>query len=266
MLKTNPMKQNYLTILAILCIGIAHAQSFIEFDFDNATVNGGTITQDIFLNGDGYRVTVVHGAAAGAVVNAITGTDKYFYGSTGSRPQQNWTISLIKNGQTENFNFVSVDYRNTSSNSNHTMLVADVNNNLISNQIAISPGNTGAFMVDNAANATNLSTARIVGLTFTATFDVYFNNLRILPISLLSNNDFTKQQIKHYQPSKDVLVFEGDTLERANISIVNLQGQQVFNVAATSNSFTVNTASWNQGLYIATVENNGFVEVVKFVL
>lgn len=259
------MKQ-LLLLAACFFLQIIHAQQFIEFDFDNATATGGTVTQDVFVNGDGYRLTLTHGAAAGAMLTVLTGTDAYFHGSVGSRPQQNWTISLIKNGQAENFNFVSVAYQNTSNGTNHTMIVADANNNVISNQAAIAPGNTGTFVVDNMANATNLSSARIVGLTFTATFDVYFNNLRLIPVSLLSSDEVVKQQIRSYQPNANTLVLEGDTIENATVTILNLQGQQVYTATASDRLFIMDTQSLNSGLYIATITNNGFVAHLKFVL
>ena len=145
--------------------------------------------QDVTAGGIGYRLTAVHGSTSNAALfNDGTG-DLFLEATGGKRPEQNWTITLIKTGTQENFDFISVDYLNTGG-STHTFIIGDDNNNnAISTQTNIPPSNAGTLVVSNAANATNIPFCVIFEFSFFTTEETYFNNLRIKPVSLLSNDD-----------------------------------------------------------------------------
>ncbi|MGJ8684811.1 MAG: T9SS type A sorting domain-containing protein [Nonlabens sp.] len=260
------MKHLYLLLIASLFSYTAQAQ-FIEFDFDNATVSGNTVTQDVFLNGIGYRLTAVHGSTSpGTLFDNGTG-DLFLQATGGGRPEQNWTFSLIKAGSSENFDFISVDYLNNGTSSVHTFVIADDNNNLIMGQTNIPPGNGGTFIPDSgtAANALNVSSCLVAGLTFFSTMETYLNNLRIRPVSLLSNEDVALEQVNYYQNSVKNLFLSHSQLESAQIEIMNMNGQLIQTLIADSNDYEVNVSELSSGMYLAQVIIDDQVQTIKFI-
>lgn len=257
------MRNLELSIFACLLCATLGAQTVLTFDFDNATASGGVITQDIFLNGDGYRLTLTHGSGNGATLTTIN-NDQYLHSTTGSRTQQNWTVSLIKNGQTENFNFVSIDYLNTS-NLSHVFVVGDLMNNAVSNQVTIAANASGTILSNGAASSNNMTAALIFTPTFTGTFDVYFNNLQIAPVSLLSNTDFQNNDLTAFLPNNDTFVLQGEFLRDAQVSIVNLAGQVVHTATVDTVNMQIDLAAWVRGMYVVRVKNGSQVQTLKFV-
>lgn len=257
------MKHLYLTLLIILIAFTGNAQ-FIEFDFDNATVSGNSVTQDIFIGSDGYRLTATHGSNSPATLfNNGTG-DLFIQGTGGSRPEQNWTLTLIKNGSSENFDFISVDYFNNSG-SNHTFIIGDTSNNPISAQTSIPPSDAGTLIVANQANATNLNSCLIFGLSFFSTMETYFNNLRIRPVSLLSNEDVKLSSVNYYQNAFKNLILSHERLEGATVEIMDMNGQLLNSIKVTSaDDYEVDTSSYASGIYIARISIGNQVETIKF--
>ncbi len=257
------MKHLYSFLILAFYTITAQAQ-YIEFDFDNATINGNTVTQDVTVNGIGYRLTAVHGSNSTAALFDDGTGDLSLRGTGGSRPEQNWTISLIKAGSAENFDFVSVDYFNNSG-STHTFIVGDSNNNAISAQTNIPPSGTGTLIVATPANATNLPSCLIFGFTFSATMDTYFDNLRIRPVSLLSNEDEMLESVQYFQNSNQNLVLSHRELEGATIEIMHLNGQLLTSSTADAIDYVVDVANLASGLYVARVTLGNQVETIKFV-
>ncbi|EAS19473.1 hypothetical protein BBFL7_00018 [Flavobacteria bacterium BBFL7] len=257
------MKHLYSILIVTLFTITAQAQ-YIEFDFDTATINGNTVTQDITVNGIGYRLTAVHGSNSPAALFDDGTGDLSLRSTGGSRPEQNWTLTLIKAGSSENFDFVSVDYFNNSG-ATHTFIIGDSNNNAISAQTTISPSDTGTMIVATPANAVNLPSCLIYGFSFSATIDTYFDNLRIRPVSLLSNEDETLESVQYFQNDAHNVVLSHRELEGATIDIMNLNGQLLSTLTADAVDYEIDVANLASGLYVARVTMDDQVETIKFI-
>jgi|GEM_PF-5430095 len=259
------MKKLLLSVMALTgCFAIGQT---ILYDFDNATIasNGAEITQDAIVNGVNYEVQITHGAGTGADLHTLGTSDKFIKGTTGSRTQQNWTVRIVSVGQNVNFNFESVEYQHFGGGT-HTFIIGDTNNNPISAQAVVQPGGSGTFVVDpaNVAFATDINEFLIFGFSFFATQEVYFNNLRLTPTPLLSNDEAAVEQVNYFQDRSRNLIMSHSSLENTTIQVFNASGQLLDTLQPESDRIEVNTQDYASGLYIAKIVLEDKVQSIKF--
>lgn len=259
------MKKLLLSIIALTsCAAIGQT---ILYDFDNATIsgNGAEITQDAIVNGVNYEVQITHGAGSGADLHTLGASDQFIKGTTGTRTQQNWRVRIVSVGQNVDFNFESVEYQHFGG-ATHTFIIGDSNNNPISAQATIQPGGSGTFVVDpaNLAFATDIDEFLIFGFSFFATQEVYFNNLRLTPTALLSNDEVTVEQVNYFQNNSRNLVLSHSLLDRATIELFNYSGQLIKTILPQEDRIEIDLQDYASGLYIAQVVLEDKVQSIKF--
>ncbi len=260
------MKKLLLSLSFALITTICFSQTIL-YDFDNATVSSNLteISQNAIVNGVNYQVKIEHDAPGGADLHTLGANDKFIKGTTGARSEQNWTVRIVSTGQNVNFNFESVEYQHFGGGT-HTFIIGDTNNNPISAQATIQPGGSGTFVVDpaNVAFATDINEFLIFGFSFSATLEVYFNNLRLTPTALLSNDDFNKEQVNYFQNSSMNLVLSHSSLEATTIQLFNTAGQLMKTISPQANRIEIDTQDFASGLYIARVQLDDSVQSIKF--
>ncbi|MCH2232934.1 MAG: T9SS type A sorting domain-containing protein [Crocinitomicaceae bacterium] len=153
----------------------------INFTIDGTTASGGTITETIIDDGISYTLTATHSSGNSATLWDNGGGDLMFYWDGSSSDVYTWTISLEADGTAVNFDLNGIYYASFTSLTDEFNLT---NNDgaSISSGITVAPGSSGTLSIDTPANASDISSFEIEGLTAYSTILVDFHNIEVTPL------------------------------------------------------------------------------------
>ncbi len=158
----------------------------VNFTFDTANLSGATVTtQPVTVGADQFvlSATAINnpGADPAGLFDLGGGDLAFFLNSTNTALNITWQVSLTVNGSPSNFTLNGFDYASFGGGT------FDLTNNsgaLITDDQVVtgSGGVTGSFPVTNTANATDIPSFNIVGLTARSLTFVDFHNISVTPI------------------------------------------------------------------------------------
>ena len=216
--KLTPLKINVMIkkITLFLLFGwmIFSSQSFAQnltFTIDNATVNGGTVTETILNGSDTYVLTAVHNPGTDAQLFDNGGGDLMFYIQDFINGAQKWTVSLSKNGLPVNFNLTGCDYASFGGDADFNLL----NNSgaVITPTFTIVSSSSGTFPITNSANVTDISNFVIASSTDFSTLMVDFHNIDVTIVSTCNTAATINESAcdSYTMPSGDATYFSSGT-------------------------------------------------------
>ncbi|MCQ0113106.1 beta strand repeat-containing protein, partial [Zhouia amylolytica] len=170
-------KRQWILLLCIILTGGIYAQT-LNFDMDDAVVynSGEYISQSVTSGADTYTIEVRHATYTDrALLTDLGGGNQVFYFQAGGDTNP-WVITFTKNGTPTEFTLNSMRYY--AYNDDEISLV-NQDNNIIAAATAYGSGTNGTVTITNTANATNISSFKILPET-TVTLNNYgFDNINV---------------------------------------------------------------------------------------
>jgi len=213
----------------------AYSQSIV-FPITNASVSGGTLTEEVIVNNDTFRMKAQHTETRGATIFNDMGNFMFFWTFQNFPSQtKSWTITLEKNGSPVNFDLNSINYKSFDPFSTHSFNIRNNNSAIITDNHSVPSQTSGTFPIDSAANALNVSSVEIEGLTIGATAIVDIDDIDLTVSNITGIEDIPESdlaQIELYpNPASDRLnVTNIPKWENINIRIINSLGKVVLNM------------------------------------
>lgn len=212
-----------------------YSQSIV-FPITNAVVSGGTVTEEVVIGSDTYKMEAQHTEMTGATLFNDMGNFMFFWSfSTFPTQTKSWTITLEKNGSPVNFDLNSIGYKSFDPSNTHSYNVRNNNSAIITNSHDVPSQMSGSFPIDSVANALNISSVEIEGLTIgaTAAVDIDFIDLTVgnsMGIENIPESELAQIELYPNPTSNIVNVTNIPKWKNINIKVINSSGKVVLSM------------------------------------